>query len=167
LGLLELVLQQSSEKGVAMLKVKDIMSTKVITLNPETDITEAAKLLLENRINGAPVVDEEGRLLGILCQSDLIAQQKRLPLPSVFTILDGYISFTSMDQIQAQVDKIAASKVRQAMTKKPVTVGPEDTVEDVATLMVDSNYHTLPVEENGILLGVVGKEDVLRTLMPS
>lgn len=150
-----------------MLKVKDIMSTKVITLNPETDITEAAKLLLENRINGAPVVDEEGRLLGILCQSDLIAQQKRLPLPSVFTILDGYISFTSMDQIQAQVDKIAASKVRQAMTKKPVTVGPEDTVEDVATLMVDSNYHTLPVEENGILLGVVGKEDVLRTLMPS
>ncbi|KIX12768.1 CBS domain-containing protein [Dethiosulfatarculus sandiegensis] len=150
-----------------MLKVKDIMSSNVITLKPETEITEAAKLLLKNRINGAPVVDEKGRLLGILCQSDLIAQQKRLPLPSIFTILDGYISFTSMDQIQAQVDKIAASTVKQAMTKKPVTVGPEDSIEDVAGLMVDSNYHTLPVEKDGILLGVVGKEDVLRTLMPN
>ena len=69
--------------------VADIMSTEVITLAPETEIAKAAQTLLDNRINGAPVVDDAGKLVGILCQSDLIAQQKKLPIPTLFTFLDG------------------------------------------------------------------------------
>ena len=148
-----------------MLKVKDIMTKDVITISPETEITYATKLLLEKRINGAPVVDAVGTLVGILCQSDLIAQQKKLPIPSLFTLLDGFISLTSMKHIERAVQKVSAITVADAMTPNPVTVQPDATIEEVATMMVDRNYHSLPVVDEGKLVGILGKEDILRTLM--
>jgi len=149
-----------------MLKAKDIMTRAVITVSPDMEIVNAAKILLENRINGAPVLDETGKLVGILCQSDLIAQQKKLPIPSFFTFLDGLITLTSMKQLEKQVQKIAAVTVAQAMTPNPVTVKPDTDIEAVAALMVDQSFHTIPVVEEGVLLGIVGKEDILKTLMP-
>ena len=149
-----------------MLKAKDIMTRAVITVSPDMEIVNAAKILLENRINGAPVLDETGKLVGILCQSDLIAQQKKLPIPSFFTFLDGLITLTSMKQLEKQVQKIAAVTVAQAMTPNPVTVKPDTDIEAMAALMVDQSFHTIPVVEEGVLLGIVGKEDILKTLMP-
>jgi len=149
-----------------MLKAKDIMTKAVITVSPDMEIVHAAKILLENRINGAPVIDETGKLVGILCQSDLIAQQKKLPIPSFFTFLDGFIALTSMKQFEKQVQKIAAVTVAQAMTPDPMTVQPDTDIEAVAALMVDQSFHTIPVVEEGELLGIVGKEDILKTLMP-
>ncbi|MBU1449085.1 CBS domain-containing protein [Patescibacteria group bacterium] len=149
-----------------MLKVKDIMSTDLLTVTPDTEVTQAAKLLVERHINGIPVVDDQGKLKGILCQSDLIAQQKSFPLPSFFTLLDGIIPLKSGDAMEAEVKKIAAVTVGEAMTANPVFVTPEDSVQTVANLMVGKKYHTLPVVEGGMLVGVVGKEDVLRTLLP-
>jgi CBS domain-containing protein len=148
-----------------MLKVKDIMTTELITVSPQTEITSAAKILLEKRINGLPVIDDSGKLVGILCQSDLVAQQKSIPIPSVYTLLDSFIPLTSLKRIDKEVQKIAALKVEQAMTPDPVTVGPETDIEDVARLMVDKKYHTLPVVEGDKMIGVVGKEDVLKTLL--
>ena len=74
-----------------MRTVEEIMTLDVITVTPETEIGRAADLLLQNHVNGLPVVDRDGRLVGILCQSDLIVQQKAFPLPSVFTLLDGLL----------------------------------------------------------------------------
>ncbi len=147
-----------------MLKVKDIMTKDIITVSPETEIVKAAKLLLKKRINGLPVIDASGRLVGILCQSDLVAQQKSIPIPSVFTLLESFIPLTSLKRIDREVEKIAALTVQQAMTPDPVTVSPETDIEEVARLMVDKKYHTLPVVEDDKVVGVVGKEDVLRTL---
>jgi CBS-domain-containing membrane protein len=149
-----------------MLKAKDIMTKEPITVSPETEIAHATKLLLENRINGVPVIDEAGKLVGILCQSDLIAQQKKLPVPSFFTFLDGFIPLTSMKQFEKEVQKIAATTVSQAMTPNPVVVRPDTGIEEVAALMVDNNFHTIPVVDKGALVGIVGKEDILRTLIP-
>lgn len=149
-----------------MLKVKDIMTKELITISPETEIIQATKLLLENHINGIPVTDKTGKLVGILCQSDLIAQQKKLPIPSFFTFLDGLITLTSMKQIEKQVQKIAAITVAQAMTPNPVTVQPHTDIEKVAALMVDRSFHTIPVVDKGELVGIVGKEDILKTLIP-
>lgn len=150
-----------------MTTVREIMTTDVITLSPDTEIVKATQVLLDNRINGAPVVDESGRVLGILCQSDLIAQQKKLPLPSVFAFLESLFPLASMKKIEREVRKIAALTAADAMTPEPVTVSPDTELETVAALMVDSNFHTLPVVENKRLVGVVGKEDVLRTLIRS
>ena len=152
-------------RQIAMLKAKDIMSREIISVSPDAEIANAAKILLEKRINGLPVIDASGRLVGILCQSDLVAQQKTIPLPSVFTLLESYIPLTSMKRIDKEVEKIAAITVKQAMTPNPVTVGPETDIEDVAKLMVDNKYHTLPVMEGDKVVGIVGKEDVLKTLL--
>ena len=141
------------------------MTKEVITVSPDMEITKAAKILLERRINGLPVVDAFGRLVGILCQSDLVVQQKRFPIPSVFTLLESFIPLTSMKRIDKEVEKIAALTVKQAMTTNPVTVGPDTDIEEVARLMVDKKYHTLPVVEDEKVVGIVGKEDVLKTLL--
>ena len=149
-----------------MLTAKEIMTKEVITVSPETSITEAAKLLLEKRINGLPVVDSQGSLRGIICQSDLITQQKRIPVLPFVTFLDSLIPLRSDKNFTKQIQKIAALTVIQAMTRDPITVAPATSLEEIATLMVNKNIHTLPVTDHGKLVGIIGKEDVLRTLMP-
>ena len=149
-----------------MYKTSDIMSEEIVTVGPDTEIVEAAKLLLEKRYNGLPVVDEGGKLVGIICQSDLIAQQKSIPVPTLFSFLDGFIPLTSTRKMESEIQKIAAIKVEDAMTRNPVTVKPDTSIDAVAALMVDNNFHTLPVlDGEGKLVGVVGKEDVLKTLI--
>lgn len=150
-----------------MLRAKDIMTRKIVTVSPETKIDQAGKLLLENHFNGLPVVDQEGHLKGIICQDDLIVQQKKFPVPSVFTLLDGVIPLTSSKHLEKEIQKMAAITVGQAMTPGPIAVDPETTLEEIATLMVKKNIHTLPVVDKGKLVGVVGKEDILWTLMPA
>lgn len=149
-----------------MTTARDIMTSEVLTLQPDMGVNQAAQLLLQRRINAAPVVDEEGRVKGILAQSDLIAQQMSLPMPSFFTLLDGLIPLSSSKKLDRAVEKIAATTVAQAMTPDPVVVAPDTPISQVAALMVEKNYHTLPVVAQGKLVGVVGKEDVLRTLTP-
>ena len=148
-----------------MLKAKDIMTKDLITVAPETEITQAAQILLEKGINGVPVVEETGKLVGILCQSDLIMQQKKLPIPSIFTTLDMFFPLTSMKHIEKEVEKMTGATVAKIMTKNPVTIPSDMSIEDIAGLMVDKGFHTLPVVDKGKLLGIVGKEDVLRTLL--
>jgi len=142
------------------------MTTEVITINPEADITEAVKILLDKGVNGLPVVDSTGQLVGILCQSDLVRMQKSLPIPSLFTLLDGFVPMSSSALLEAEVRRIAASKVSDAMSAKVVTIGPDMTIDEIAALMVDKKFHTLPVTNKGRLLGVVGKKDVIKTLIP-
>ncbi len=149
-----------------MITAKDIMTRDVITVSPDTEMTKAARILIEKHINGLPVVDENGELKGIICQSDLILQQKKLPIPSFFTVLDGLISMRSMNNLQKEAEKIFAVTVAQAMSPNPLTVVPDTGIQEIAGLMADMNFHTIPVVQEGILVGVIGKEDVLRTLLP-
>ena len=104
-------------------------------------------------------------MVGILCQSDLISQQEALPVPSYFTLLDSFIPLTSLKKMEREVRENSATTVEEAMSLEPVTVGPDTEIEEIAALMVDKGFHTLPVLENGKLVGIVGKEDILRTLV--
>ena len=149
-----------------MARAKDIMTTKVITVLPDTPIAEAAKILIENHFNGLPVVDERGRLTGIICQDDLIFQQKKIPIPSFFTVPDSLIPLSFEKSVEKEVEKIAAVTVVSAMTPDPITVDTETTIEDIASLMIKYTIHSLPVLDQGNLIGIIGKEDILRTLLP-
>jgi len=149
-----------------MRTAQDIMTTDVVTIGPDIDITEAARTLLDKGVNGLPVTDAEGRLVGILCQSDLVRMQKSLPIPSLFTLLDGLVPLSSTALLEAEVKRIAASKVADAMSTDVVTVTPETTIDEIASLMVDRKFHTLPVTEGDILVGIVGMKDIIKTLMP-
>ena len=148
-----------------MLKAIDIMTPDPVTLSPETDIRTAVALLIEKKINGAPVVDASGKLVGVLCQSDLVAQQKQVTMPSLFSMLDGFIALSSREDFEREIKKIAASTVEQAMTVHPKAVTPQTPIDEIATVMVNQKLYTLPVVDSGRLVGVVGKEDILRTLL--
>jgi CBS domain-containing protein len=150
-----------------MVTAKDIMTTDVVVATPEMEIVQAAKKMLEKGINGMPVIDADNQLVGILCQSDLVAQQKKLPLPTLFTFLDGVFQLSSGPQIEKEVKKIAALCVADAMTPDPITVTPDTGIETIAALMVDNRFHTIPVVEDNRVRGIIGKADVLRTLLPS
>lgn len=147
-----------------MLKAQDIMTSECITLTPETDIATAAKTLIENKINGAPVLDD-GSVVGVLCQADLVAQQKKVTLPSFFTLLDGVFPLSSHEDLEREMTKISALTVAEAMTPAPTFITPETSIEDIATMMANEKLYTLPVIEKDNLVGVVGKEDVLKTLL--
>lgn len=148
-----------------MITAQEIMTRNVITLALEMDFASAAKILLDHQINGAPVVDANGRLKGILCQSDLVAQQKKMPIPTLLTLLDSFVSLKSTKQMEKEARKIAALTVAEAMTPNPVTIGSQTAIDTIAALMVDSGFHTLPVVDDAQLVGVVGKSDVLKTLL--
>lgn len=147
-----------------MVTARDIMTANPITISPQTSITDAVNLLLEKRFNGLPVVDENGALLGVLCKSDLVAQQKTPDSPSIFSILDGFISF-GLKQAEKDLQKITALTAGEAMTKSPVTVTPDTTLDQLAAMMVKAKLYSLPVLENGKLVGIIGKEDILRTVV--
>lgn len=148
-----------------MLKAKDIMTPDPVTLNPETDIRTAVAVLIEKKVNGAPVVDASGKVVGVLCQSDLVAQQKRVTMPSLLSVLDGFIALSSREDFERELKKIAASRVAEAMTPDPVVVSPDTPIDEIATAMVNEKLYTLPVVDSGRLVGVVGKEDILKTLL--
>lgn len=150
-----------------MLKAKDIMTSPVTTLTPGQEIMDAARILLERHINGAPVLDEDGMIVGVLTRDDLITQQKEIPLPSYFVVLDALIPIKSLGQVEREAEKIAATTVEHAMTADPVIVSPDTPLAEIAELMVDKKVHTIPVQdETGELVGVIGKEDVLKTMVP-
>ncbi|MCP3901412.1 MAG: CBS domain-containing protein [Desulfobacteraceae bacterium] len=148
-----------------MIKAKDIMVKDVISLSPETEITKAVEVLLNNHFNGVPVIDESGSLIGVLCQSDLISQKREIPFPPIFTILDGIIPLSSSKKLEKEFQKISASKVEHAMVTEPVSVQPDTPISDIASLMVEKHFHTIPVVKEKKLVGIIGKEDILRVLM--
>jgi CBS domain-containing protein len=148
-----------------MLKAKDVMTADVVAITEDTDIGQAANLLFDKGFNGVPVLNAAGALVGILCQADLVAQQKRLSLPSVFSLLDGFIPLGSMKDLDREMEKMSALTAAHAMTRHPATVTPETDLDEVATLMTDKGYHTIPVVSGGKLVGIIGMRDILGTLL--
>lgn len=143
---------------------RDIMTPNPVTISPDTKISEAAQILLDKRFNGLPVV-EDNTLVGIICQTDLVMQQRKFKVPTVFYMLDGFITVPSVPMIEDEIKRMHAVVVRDAMSTFLVTVTPDTSITEVATLMIKDKYHTLPVVENNKLVGIIGKEDLLRLLV--
>ncbi|MBU2549488.1 MAG: CBS domain-containing protein [Proteobacteria bacterium] len=148
------------------LRVTDVMSTDLITVRPDTSVRELAETLLTHKISGVPVLDDQGLLVGVVSQSDLIAQNKKLHIPTAITIFDWVIYLEGNERLKDEMEKIAASDVGQIMTRKVITVTPEATIEDVATIMTEKKVHTIPVLKDERLVGVIGKLDIVRSILP-
>jgi len=152
-------------KQESLITARDIMEKNVITVSAETDILNAVNIFIEKKINGLPVVDKDKNLKGILCQSDLIFKQKKADKEPVISMFDNIVSLSSIKQWNKDLNKIEAVTVEQAMTENPVTAEPDTPVSEIAALMVDKHFHTLPVVKDKKLIGVIGKEDMLRVLL--
>lgn len=147
-----------------MLTARDIMTTEVITVGPHTTVEELARILMEHHIDGAPVVDEAGELVGIVTEHDLINRQKRLHIPTVVRILDAFIYLESSKKFEEDLKLMLATKVGDICKMDVVTVGEDATVTEMATIMSEKGIHLLPVMREGRMAGVVGKEDLLRAM---
>lgn len=147
-----------------MLKARDIMTKDVVTVHPQTTVRALAALLLERKISGVPVVDEAGKVLGVVTESDLIFQNKKVHLPTAVAILDAFVFLESPGKMEQELKKIAGAKVGDICSQQLVTVGPETELEELATLMAESKVHTLPVLDENRLVGIIGKSDIIRTI---
>ncbi|MBP3730176.1 MAG: CBS domain-containing protein [Mailhella sp.] len=141
----------------------DIMTTEPVTVTRDTTLSQAAKLLLNGHFNGLPVV-EDGRLVGMLTQSDLISLDKKLETPGYFLLLGGAIPMQMPGKFSKELRRMAARTVGEIMTSDPHSIKPETTIDEIATLMVKERFYTLPVEKDGKIIGVVGMEDLIKRL---
>lgn len=147
-----------------MKKACEIMTREVITVTPETSIQELAHILSANNISGAPVVGKDGNLIGIVTESDLIDQNKKVHIPTVVSILDSFFFLENPDKMEQEMRKMAGVTVADIYSPSPITVTEETPVDEIATIMAEKNVHTLPVVAGGQLKGVIGKKDIIKTI---
>jgi CBS domain-containing protein len=147
-----------------MLTAGDIMTTKIHSVHPDTEITALAKIFVEHNVNAMPVVDDDGALVGIVTQTDLVEQDKPLHIPTVISLFDWVIYLESPKKFTEAVRKVTARKVGEICSQNVVTCAPDTPVSTVASLMVDNKAYLVPVLSDGQLVGVVARLDIIRSM---
>lgn len=140
--------------------VKDVMTTAVVTLSPDNSIRHAAKLMSDQQVSGLPVIDDEGRLAGVISEGDLI---RRTELSSGAFALNANMELGADDRANAFV-KRCAWRVGDVMTPDPVTIDEDASLSRVAELMQDRNIKRIPVLRAGKLIGIVSRADLLQVI---
>ena len=148
------------QRDIRQLRVGDIMETDWPTLGAESTVEEAIKLFAEERVSGAPVV-EDGRLVGIITEGDLIFQDADVKAPGFLDILGGIVPLGDTDEYRREALKSAGVTVGEVMTDDPVTVTTEATLAETATTMAERRKKILPVVEGGRLVGVITRMNIL------
>jgi CBS domain-containing protein len=144
------------------MKAKDIMSTQVITIRKDTTIEEIAHLLADNNISGVPVVEENGKVIGMVTQKDLLYKDVEPRFPAMVEILGGIIFLNGVRHYNEELRKMVATKAEDIMTRHVHTVRPDEKVERIAQLMVEEDINRVPVVEEGKLAGIISRADVIR-----
>ena len=147
--------------------VRQVMTTDVLTFHPDDTVEAAAKALSDRRLGGAPVVDDDGVLVGLLEDDDLIVQDSRLHYPTVISLLGGYIELpSSVSRFEADLRKAVGATVADVMDADPVTCAEDDTLETVATVMHEQGVSRLPVvDPDGKVVGIVSRGDIVRAIV--
>ncbi|ABA21511.1 Predicted signal transduction protein containing CBS domains [Trichormus variabilis ATCC 29413] len=148
--------------------VADVMSHNPVVVKPETPLQEAIKILAERRISGLPVVDNDGKLLGIISETDLMWQETGVTPPAYIMFLDSVIYLQNPAVYERDLHKALGQTVGEVMSKNPVTVSPEKSVKQAAQLMHDRNVHRLPVlDDAGQVIGILTRGDIIRAMANS
>lgn len=150
-----------------MLTAADLMSADFPAVTPDLSIGELARTLAGRDVPGAVVVDGGGRLLGVVTEQDLIAKEQNLHLPTLVNLFGSMVYLESSSHLRDEVRRLAASRVEDIYTRDPVTLGPEATLPDIATIMAGQGIHFLPVMREGRPVGVVSRREIIRALARS
>src|SRR5262245_43103115 len=146
--------------------VTEVMTKDVVTLRPDQSLPAARDVLAARSIGAAPVVDGDGKIVGLLRDEDLLISEARLHLPTTISILPG-IEIQLPGQLRRydeELKKAAASSVGEVMEKEYPHVAPDATIEDVATMMHERDVTHVPVVDEGRVLGIVARGDIIRYL---
>ncbi|WP_321420433.1 CBS domain-containing protein [uncultured Methanomethylovorans sp.] len=151
------------------MQVKDIMNTDVIVCNPLTTISEASQLLKKNNVSGLPVV-EEGRVVGIVSEGDLlklleVPEPSGLWLPSPFEVFEIPIrELLNWEETKHMLEDIGSKPVSEIMQKDVYVISPEKNIQDAVKLITKHKVNRLPVVEDGILVGIITRGDIIHGL---
>jgi CBS domain-containing protein len=133
------------------MQARQIMTSPVLTVRPDTTVREAATLLLENRITAAPVLDAGGDLIGIVSESDLVVDR---------------FSHDPRSQLRpVENEPPGPQTVGEVMTTPVIALGPSADAADLATTMLDADVRSVPIVEGATVIGIVSRRDLLRTLV--
>lgn len=148
-----------------MKTVADIMTTNVLTVRTETTIRELAELFVSNRISSLPVVDDSGALIGMVTESDLVEQSKSLHLPTVISLFDWVIYLESEKTLEKELQKMGGRTVADVYQTEVASISPQASLSEAADLMSSHHVNAIPVVDNGSLVGIVARIDIIRTLL--
>jgi len=147
-----------------MLTIRDVMSRPALTVRPETPLKDVARLLVEHRISGLPVTDAAGVVIGVVSEADLLLKEQGVanvhhrPLARLL----GESSAT-----RAQLTKLAAITAGEAMTVPAITISGDRPIAEAAAIMTGRSINRLPVVDDGVLVGVVSRADLIRAYVRS
>ncbi|UCE37275.1 MAG: CBS domain-containing protein [Thermoplasmata archaeon] len=150
--------------------VKDIMTKKVITLGPENTLKDVVLKFSEHNISGAPVVDDSGKVLGIISEADIITTLERHGKEVKMVYLSPALSMVGLSFKETPSEKktedivkdVGDIKVSEMMKRNVKTVGPEDKVKAVIDIVASGKINRVPVVMDGKLVGIVTRGDVIK-----
>jgi len=147
--------------------VSDVMTTDVVSFTPSENVQTAMQRLVERNVDAGPVLDDAGRVVGMLSTGDLIVEEARVHFPTVVNFLGVNVTVPfSERKLDESLEKALGATVGEVMSNKPKTVASDDTIEDAATLMHDQDLSRLPVVDgDGRLTGIIARGDIVRAIV--
>jgi CBS domain-containing protein len=146
--------------------VRDIMDSSPATVSPDATVEDVVSTLRQNELPGVPVVDGEGRCVGIVTEADLVLpdDQGDLHIPHYINLFGGTVFLEPLGRFEQRLRKAFASNAADMMTADPEAVSPDTTIREAARIVHESGHNRLPVVEDGRLVGVVTRVDLLGAL---
>lgn len=148
-------------------KVRDIMTTDLVTLSPNNTVREATKRLAVENISGAPVVDENYRMVGILSGNDILELIMKYDRKMGDDLSDHMLSFYMDDasiadpNLKKVAEEISNTKVSDIMTRTVLSTTPDANIIDLLRSMINMDISRVPVLEKGVLIGIVSRADII------
>jgi len=140
------------------------MTKDVITVTEDTSIKTLSELFIKHKVNGFPVLDKNGQLIGIVTEKNLIERNKNLHIPTVIALFDAVIYLESGKKFEEEVKRFNATRVKDIFTPNVVTVSPDTSFDEIASLMAEKDVHSIPVVEGKKAVGIIGKLDIIKGL---
>ena len=151
--------------GEIHMTVEKVMTKQVITVQEDATIETCAHILSTNRLSGLPVVNDAGKLIGIVTEGDLIRRKTDVQTPAYLEFLGGIIYLDNPNKFFEDVKKTMGLYVHEIMSTELITIHPDDTVEKAANLLVHHKIKRLPVlDDEDQLIGIVARKDIMQYL---
>jgi CBS domain-containing protein len=147
--------------------VRDIMDTGLPTVGPDDEVERVVHLLREHDVSGVAVVNDGGRCVGMVTESDLVIADDEgddLHLPHMISLFGGVVFLESLGHFEERLRKAVAARVEDMMSHDPVTVDADADAREAARIIVERKHNRLPVVEHGRYVGMVSRADVLESL---
>jgi CBS domain-containing protein len=143
-------------------RVESFMTRRVVTITPATTLLAAARLMLEHRVGGLPVLDASARIVGIFSESDLLREAGKGEDGSPWLQL-----MVGADGAPAGPSRLDARKVGDIMTRHPITIAPDTSIAEACRLLHEHRLRRLPVVESDKLVGMIARPDLVRAVAVS